>query len=187
MSGFGNLNVRFFRTIFAYFCTLLYTRVFVGLKPDLLAIKSSIYSKFMLKLHSDNKKEHIMKITDFKASYKDLDTAIRAAKMFELRKQVSISVLDGKFREARKQQKELAKAAVDDFETYKTLPFIHFIMKSFPLKSVIGLMINTLGFKIFNKFSKKTQEEKQLLNLSKEYYRNLTKDDIKNKTIDVVI
>lgn len=128
-----------------------------------------------------------MKITDFKIKMPDVDSAIRATQMFELRKQIGISIMDGKFREARKFQKELAKSAVDDFDTYKKLPFIHFTVPGMPITAFFGMIFNNLKFKIFSKFTKKTPEEKQFNNLAKEYYGKLTKEDIKNNTIDITI
>jgi len=129
-----------------------------------------------------------MKITDFKLKFKDIDSAMNAAKMFELRKQVSISILDGKFRDARKYQKELAANAIADYETYKRLPFIKYTMPvRNSLKDVIGMAFNSFKFNIFSKFCKKTPDEKQLYKLNKEYFSKFTKEDIKKNTIDITI
>ena len=128
-----------------------------------------------------------MKITDFKATFKDVDSAIRAAKIFELRKQSMISVMDGKFRDARNYQKEIAKEAVKDFEVYKKIPFVHFIVPGMPMKDFFSMAFNNFKFKIYSKFTKKTTDEKQFNKLAREYYSNLTKEDIKKNTIDVTI
>ena len=128
-----------------------------------------------------------MKITDFKLTFKDIDTAMRATNMFELRKKISIAVFDGKFKEARRFQKELANVAVSDFETYKALPLLHFTAQGFPVKSFFELMFNSFKFNVFYKLSRKTPEEKQLSKLSKEYYGNLSKEDRLKKTIDITI
>ena len=128
-----------------------------------------------------------MKITDFKATFKDTASAIRAAKIFELRKQAMMSVMDGRFKDARNYQKEIAKDAVTDFEAYKKQPFIHFSVPGMPLKEFFSMAFNSFKFKIYNKFTKKTPEEKQLNKLSKEYFKNLSKEDIKKNTIDVTI
>ena len=128
-----------------------------------------------------------MKITDFKLTFKDMDTAVRATRMFELRKQIGISAMDGKFRDARKYKKELAKEAVNDFETYKKLPFLHFDIAHVPVKAILDMALNSYKFKIFNKFIKKTPEEKQFDKLSKEYFSSLSPEEIKKNTIDITI
>ena len=128
-----------------------------------------------------------MKITDFKIQFKDIDTAIRAAKMFELRKQIGISYLDGKIREARKLQKELAHEAVNDFETYKQLPLLHIQTNNISVKDSLSLLFTSVKNKLFYKFSKKTPEEKQFYKMCKEYFGKLTPEEIKEKTIDYTI
>ena len=124
-----------------------------------------------------------MKIADFK----DIDTAARAVKMFELRKQISIFCLDGKFREARKLQKELAHEAINDFETYKQLPLLQIRANKITVKESLSLLFLSLKNKLFYKFSKKTPEEKQLNKMCKEYFGSLTQEEIKAKTIDYTI
>ena len=128
-----------------------------------------------------------MKITDFKQSYSTAEAAIRAVVMVELRKKLSISVVEGKFKEARECQKAIAKTAVEDFETYKTLPLINFILPKTDIKAFFILAFKSFEFKIYNKFFKKTPEEKQFAKLSKDYYSKLTPEDIKQKTIDITI
>ena len=128
-----------------------------------------------------------MKVTDFKLTFKDINSAIAAARMFELRKQVSLAVFDGKFKDARKFQKELAANAVNNFDIYKQLPLMHINMPRMSFKSMLELVLNTFKFKIYNKFTRKTPEEKQLNQLAKDYYSNLTKDDLKKNTIDITI
>lgn len=128
-----------------------------------------------------------MKITEFKRSYTTIDAVTRAAKIFELRKQMDLSVLDGKLREARNCQKEIAKVALEDFETYKTVPFMHYILPRMGLKEILKLMFNSFEFKIYSKFVKRTPEEKQFTKLSRDYYKTLTPEDIKKNTIDYEI
>ena len=128
-----------------------------------------------------------MKITDFKIQFKDMDTAIRATKMFELRRQISRSALNGKLHEARKYQKELAHEAVNDFETYTKLPILNIHAPSIPAKSVLSLLFRSLKSKLFYTLSPKTAEEKQFNQMCKEYFSKLTPEERKAKTIDYTI
>ena len=97
---------------------------------------------------------------NFNITYKTLNSAMNAAKMFELRNLVSLSVLEGSFRTARIAQKELAKAAVQDFDTFKTLPKIE--ITNVPLKEWLILGFRSLEYKIYRFFTGKTPEEKTL-------------------------
>ena len=128
-----------------------------------------------------------MKITDFKIQFKDMDSAIRAAKMFELRRQISLSSLEGNLREARKYQKQLAHEAVNDFETYTKLPILRITDPNMSAKSVLSMLFSSIKSNIFFKFSKKTPEEKQFYKMCKEYFGKLTPEEIKEKTIDYTI
>lgn len=124
-------------------------------------------------------------MNNFKIQFNDIESAMRAAKMFELRKQVSISIMEGKCRQARAAQKEFAKIAVSDFDTFTKLPNIN--ITGFPLKMYFPLLLRTIKFNIFRKFSKTTPEEKQLAKQYRNYAKTLTKEDIKNKTLDITI
>ena len=111
-----------------------------------------------------------------KITYKDLDSALRAKQLFELRQKTMLSIMDGKFREARNAQKEFAKIAVQDFETVKTLPRINFT--NVPLKLWLSLAFKSLRFKIFRAFTKDTPEEKLLANEFKNYIKNSQKQEL---------
>ncbi len=128
-----------------------------------------------------------MKITDFKMTFRDVDTALGAAKMFELRKQSMVSSLDGKFRETRKYQKELAKEAVKNFEVYKQLPIMQFNFITMPAKVFFKFVLNIFKIKFLNMFVRKTPEEKQFKKLTKEYFGKLTKEEIQDKVVDITI
>lgn len=128
-----------------------------------------------------------MKITDFKLHFNDIDTAVKAAKMFELRKQISASALSGKFSETRKYQKQLAHEAINDFETYKSLPFLHIKNPNMSFSDVLFLMFTSAKNKFLYKFSKKTPEEKQFNKMCKEHFGKLTPEEIKKQTIDITI
>lgn len=122
---------------------------------------------------------------EFRITFKDTDSALKAINMFELRRKSSISILSGKFKQAREAQRELAKIAVDDFETYKSLPGIKF--SNVPLKAWLAFLLKSFGFKIFKLFSKKTPEEKQFAERCKSYAKELRPEDKKAKTIDITI
>lgn len=126
-----------------------------------------------------------MLIKDFKVSYKTIDEEIRAQKMFSLRQKAILSISEGKYREARQAQKDFAKIAVEDFEIYKTLPNIH--VHNVPLREGWEIFKKLVKFKIYRLFTRKTPEEKQLKRQYKEYSKQLTQDDKKNKTIDITI
>ena len=122
---------------------------------------------------------------NFKIQFKDIDSAMRAAKMFELKKQVNISVLEGKCKQARAAQKELAQMAVADFDTYKTLPYVNIKMNN--LKIFFPLIFKTIKFNLYRTFCKTTPEEKELAKLYKSYAKGLTEEEKKNKTLDITI
>ena len=103
--------------------------------------------------------------------YKDLNSAVNAARMFEIRKQVSLSVLSGNFSQARTEQKEFAKIAVDNFDTLKTLPKI--TITNIPLKDWLVFAFRSLEFRVYRTFSKKTPEEKLFAKQYKSYIQAL--------------
>ena len=108
-----------------------------------------------------------------KITYKDFDTAAKAAKMFELRNSISSSILSGNFKQARTAQKEFAKAAVEDFDVFKTLPTIK--ITNVPLIAWAIAGFRNLEYKVYKLFSKTIPEEKQLSKQYKAYIRTLDK------------
>ncbi len=112
---------------------------------------------------------------DFKVTYNNFESAMRAAKIFELRKQVGISVMEGKCRAARATQKELAKIGVEDFDTFKTVPGVR--VNNLPLSQFFPMFLKGLKFKIYRAFTKKIPEEKQLAKMYKEYAEKLTPEE----------
>ena len=120
---------------------------------------------------------------DFKVNYKDMDSAMRAAKMFNLRQNAFVSIIEGKYRVARQYQKDFASIAVSDFETFKTLPKINY--KNVPAVAFFPMLWRSIKFRIFKFFTKSTKEEKQLVRMYKEYVKNLTKEEDKKRTLDI--
>ena len=122
---------------------------------------------------------------NYKITFNNIDSALNAKKMFELRQHITISILDGKYRAARKSQKELAALAVKDFDAYKSLPKINF--KNAPFREVLSLIGKSIKFRLYYAFDKKTPEEKLLTEKYKIYRKNLTPEEERKKTIDITI
>ena len=102
---------------------------------------------------------------NFNIVYKDCNTAIKAAQLFEMRKNVGISVMNGNFRQARAAQKEFAKMAVDNVDIVKTLPNVK--ITNVPFIEWCVLALRTLEYKIYKAFTRKTPAEKQFAKLFK--------------------
>ncbi len=130
----------------------------------------------------NNAKTALILRMNYSVTLKTIDSAINATKLFELKMQSALSIMDGKYRAARASQKAFAKLAVDDFDSFKALPNIK--ITGIPLKEGIKIFFKNLGFKIFKLFTRRTPEEKQLATKYKAYRRELTPEDIKNHTID---
>ena len=117
-------------------------------------------------------------------TYKTVEEAIRAMKMFALQQYSTVSVIQGKFRAARASQREFAKLATEDFDTFKTMPIIK-VQHVVGFKEWLGLAWKFLTFKIFKAFTKKTPEEKQLKKLAQQYFKEIPPEELKKRTINV--
>lgn len=95
-----------------------------------------------------------------------------AKKMYDLKLQKSIAILNGRCKEARMTSKEFAKLAVDDFYTAIKVP--QPVTGSFPWYSSFGL--NAIKYMIYNLFCKKTPQEKQFNKLVDDYRSSLSFD-----------
>ena len=69
--------------------------------------------------------------------------------------------------------------AINDFEIYKGVS--NFKLTDFPNDVNKILLKNSLKYKIYDLFSIKTKEEKQLRKMNKEYYKELKAKNIENK------
>lgn len=98
-------------------------------------------------------------------TYKDYNTAIKAAQLFELRKQVGVSVMSGKFKDARAAQIAYAKEAVENADIAKTLPKI--TITNIPFVEWCVLALRSLEYKIYKAFTRKTPAEKQFAKMFK--------------------
>ncbi len=122
---------------------------------------------------------------NYTVKFSDMDSAIRASKMFELKKQSMISIVEGRFKDARTAQKECAKIAVEDFDAFTKLPKVN--IHNMPLSAGLSILWQSLKFRVYNAFCRKTTEEKELAIKTKEYIKNTTPEEQKQRTIDVTI
>lgn len=122
---------------------------------------------------------------DFKVKYNNIESAMHAVQIFELRKQISLSVMEGKCKKARAAQKTLAKIGVEDFDTFKSVPGIR--INNIPLSEFFPMLFKSLKFKIYRAFTKKIPEEKQLAKMYKEYSETLTPEGRAKQMIDINI
>ena len=110
---------------------------------------------------------------NYSVTYKNFDSAMRAARMFELRKLVSLSILEGNFRNARVAQRELAKTAVDNVDILKTLPTIS--ITNIPLIEWLRIGFRSLEYRIYKFFTRTTPEEKLFAKQLKAFQKSLHK------------
>ena len=92
-------------------------------------------------------------------------------------------ITSGNFKEAREANKQLAKLAVNNFETYKQAT--NFKITNIPPEIGKHLFINSLKYKLYYAFSKKTPEEKQLQKMNKEYLKKLKANNEERKPQEI--
>ena len=124
---------------------------------------------------------------NYNVKCKSIESAQNMTKMFELRKQISISSMYGNYKETRKAQKQLADIALKDFDAYTSLPHMHITLPPMSIKETLTLAGKMLKMKLLYAFSRKTSAEKQLAKKYKEYAKTQTPEDIKKKTLDITI
>lgn len=111
--------------------------------------------------------------------------SLKVNEMFNYSKSAFISVISGKFKEARFFEKELAKVAVKNFDLYKEIPKIS--LTGVPLSVVRTAMAKSFQYRIYRAFSKMTPEEKTFLEMKKAYVKELKASGKKIKTVEFVI
>lgn len=94
------------------------------------------------------------------------------------------NVAVGKFKEAREAHKQIAKLGIEDFDLYRAM--INFKIINLPPELNKILLKNSIKYKIYNAFSSKTQEEKELYKMSKQYVKEMKeqKKEIKPVILD---
>ena len=110
--------------------------------------------------------------------YQDM---IKADNMRNLCNGSFVNVILGNFKLAREQEKELAKIAIKDFDVYKKIPPIKFT--NAPWSLIMLAFLNGMNYRVYKAFSSKIPEEKQFLDMKKEYIKQLKAKNIKPKTV----
>lgn len=120
-------------------------------------------------------------IEDGKKKSKIYQDIIKADKMLNLCKGSFVDVIFGNFKLAREQEKELAIAAIKDFDVYKKIPPIRFT--NAPLSLIMLAFLNGMKYRIYRAFSSKIPEEKQFFKMKQDYLKELKAKNIKPKTV----
>ncbi len=110
-------------------------------------------------------------IEDGKKKSKAYQDMIKADNMLNLCKGSFVNVILGNFKLAREQEKELAKIAIKDFDVYKKIPPIKFT--NAPWSLIMLAFLNGMKYRVYKAFSSKIPEEKQFLDMKKEYIKQL--------------
>ena len=119
----------------------------------------------------------------FNVTYPTVE-AQRATKMSTLMINSSSFIVQGRFRDARACQREFAQIATENLDTLKTLPIIKLIGPN-GLKESFVWALKNLTFKIFKTFTRKTPEEKQLKNFAQKYFKEITPEELKKRTLAI--
>jgi len=99
---------------------------------------------------------------------KNINNAIQ---MLECNKQIFLGIISGNFKEARDNERKLARLAIDDFEAYKSVPSVN--ITDFPRSLYDRKRINDIKYMIYKIFTLKTPEEKLFAKKQKEYAKEL--------------
>ena len=122
-------------------------------------------------------------ISDAKQKSEAYKKLMKVTEMFENSKNALVNVFLGKFKDARKCEKELAKTAVEDFDAYKSIPNVS--VTNVPWFIFRKLIINIFKYRVYKAFSKKIPEEKRFMELKKEYLDELKKENKEIKTVKI--
>ena len=120
-------------------------------------------------------------IEDAKSKSKLYKKLQNANEMLEYSGIVISNIIFGKFKEARAAEKSLAEICIKNFEDYKLIPRI--IYRNIPRFLQKMVLINSIKYRIYKAFTKKTPEEKQFMKMKKEYLEELKSQ---NKKLEVV-
>ena len=120
-------------------------------------------------------------IEDAKSKSKLYKKLQNANEILEYSGNVLSNIIFGKFKEARAAEKSLAEICIKNFEDYKLIPRI--IYRNIPRFLQKMVLINSIKYRIYKAFTKKTPEEKQFMKMKKEYLEELKSQ---NKKLEVV-
>lgn len=108
---------------------------------------------------------------------------VKVNEMFNYQKMTMLNIVSGNFKEARESEKQLAKLAVQDFDTFKEIPHIKFTDVPFDMgKQIIKQGVK---YRLYRAFSPKTNDEKQFLKMKKDYYNELKAKNEKPKVSEI--
>lgn len=124
-------------------------------------------------------------IADGKRKSEAYNKLLRANNMFDKSKNLFLSIVLGNFKDARGYEKDLAKLAVSDFDTYKELPKVNF--SNVPFAVAAKTMYNGFRYNIYKLFSKKTPEEKEFAKKRTDYLKTLKIENKQIKTVNINI
>lgn len=122
-------------------------------------------------------------ILDAKKKYEAYQKLQKVNEIFNYEKYVMMNVVTGNFKAARNAEKQLAKIGTEDFDTYKSIPK----MKISGVPFQVGMLVfkNSLKYRLYKLFSKKTPEEKTFLAMKKAYLKELKEQKQEIKTVEI--
>ena len=89
------------------------------------------------------------------------------------------NVMTGKFKEASEIHKKIAKLGVENFDIYKSMT--NFKITNVPLGTGFSLFKNSLKYRFYRFFVRKSPEEKKLYKMNKVYIKDLKAKKINTK------
>lgn len=142
-------------------------------------------SKYIVRKNEQNFEEVAeYAISDGKKKSEAYQKFLKANELLNYKKLIMINIIDGKFKQAREAEKELARLGVESYDVYKDIPQLEF--KNLPGIVVKKVIKQSLKYRIYRAFSKKTPDEKEFLRLNKEHYKKLKseKKEIRKQVFD---
>lgn len=109
-------------------------------------------------------------VEDSKKKSEVYQKMVVAEKIVNMQKSLLLKIFSGEYREARKAEKNLAKFEVENFEAYKLIPNI---VLNAPPELHFKMAAKSIKYRIYKAFTRKTDEEKQLVKMGKEYLEEL--------------
>ncbi len=122
-------------------------------------------------------------IADAKKKSETYQKLQKVNEMFNYEKYVMMNVVTGNFKAARNAEKQLAKIGTEDFDTYKSIPKMK--ISGIPFQVGMQVLKNSLKYRLYKAFSKKTPEEKTFLAMKKAYMKELKAQKQEIKTVEI--
>lgn len=141
-------------------------------------------NKYIVRKNQHDFEETVdLAIADAKQKSEIYKKIVKVNEIFDYKKIVLLNVIFGNFKKARNIEKTIAEIAVDDFETYKSMPKISVINVPFSVLKVI--FMNSIKYKIYRAFTSKTPEEKELAQMCKNYFKQLKAENRQIETVEL--